>query len=148
MYYASHPIFLSSRAVYILVHNLSKPLDALAEPCIRQGTVDVKLENSNNETNIETLMSWLATVHSVAQVPLNDGIDDDSQHKLPYLRPPVFIVGTHADKPVGDIAVMKKQIQERICGKEYEKHVVRPLYCIDNTRPSSRQPGTMLNCIL
>ena len=49
----------------------------------------------------------------------------------------MFIVGTHADKPIEDIAVIKKQIQERISGMEYEKHVVRPLFCIDNTeRPN------------
>ena len=132
LYYASHPIFLSQRALYILVHNLSKPLDAAAEPCMRQGSNDVKLENPNNETNMENLLSWLATVHSVALA--TDDPDDDAQHKLPYLRPPVFIVGTHADKPVEDIAVIKKQIQERISGMEYEKHVVRPLFCIDNTQ--------------
>ena len=66
LYYASHPIFLSQRALYILVHNLSKPLDAKAEPCIRQGSNDVKLENPNNETNMENLLSWLATVHGVS----------------------------------------------------------------------------------
>ncbi|PFX11535.1 putative serine/threonine-protein kinase roco6 [Stylophora pistillata] len=132
LYYASHPIFLSQRALYILVHNLSKPLDAPAEPCIRQGSNDVKLENPNNETNMENLLSWLATVHSVALA--TDDTDDDAQHKLPYLRPPVFIVGTHADKPVKDIAAIKKQIKERISGMEYERHVVRPLFCIDNTR--------------
>ena len=130
LYYASHPIFLSQRALYILVHNLSKPLDAAAEPCMRQGSNDVKLENPNNETNMENLLSWLATVHGVA--PATDDTDDDAQ--LPYLRPPVFIVGTHADKPVEDIEVIKKQIQERISGMEYEKHVVRPLFCIDNTQ--------------
>ena len=45
LYYASHPIFLSSRALYILVHNLSKPLNAPAEPCVRQGITDMRLEN-------------------------------------------------------------------------------------------------------
>ena len=132
LYYASHPIFLSQRALYILVHNLSKPLDTAAEPCMRQGSNDVKLENPNNETNMENLLSWLATVHSVALA--TDDTDDDAQHELSYLRPPVFIVGTHADKPVEDIAVIKKQIQERISGMEYERHVVRPLFCIDNTQ--------------
>ena len=135
LYYASHPIFLSPRPLCILVHNLSKPLHAAAEPCMRQGSNEVKLENPNNETNMEKLLSWLATVHSVA-LATND-TDDDAQHKLPYLLPPVFIVGTHADKPVEDIAVIKKQIQKRISGMEYEKHVVRPLFCIDNTlRPN------------
>ncbi|CAH3157480.1 unnamed protein product [Pocillopora meandrina] len=132
LYYASHPIFLSQRALYILVHNLSKPLDAKAEPCMRQGSNDVKLENPNNETNMENLLSWLATVHGVSLA--TDDPDDGAQHKLPYLRPPVFIVGTHADKPFEDIEVIKKQIQERISGMEYEKHVVRPLFCIDNTQ--------------
>lgn len=132
LYYASHPIFLSQRALYILVHNLSKPLDAPAEPCMRQGRNDVKLENPNNETNMENLLSWLATVHNVALA--TDDTDDDAQHKLPYLRPPVFIVGTHADKPVEDIAAIKKKIKERISGMECERHVVRPLFCIDNTQ--------------
>ncbi|PFX16502.1 OTU domain-containing protein [Stylophora pistillata] len=132
LYYASHPIFFSQRALYILVHNLSKPLDALAEPCLRQGSDDVKLENPNHETNMENLLSWLATVHSVALA--TDDTDDDAQPKLPYLHSPVFIVGTHADKPVEDITVVKKQIKERISGMEYEKHVVRPLFCIDNTQ--------------
>ncbi|KAJ7358726.1 hypothetical protein OS493_022172, partial [Desmophyllum pertusum] len=41
LYYASHPVFFSSRAVYLLVCNLSKSLNATAQPCARQGIHDV-----------------------------------------------------------------------------------------------------------
>ena len=131
LYYASHPLFLSSRAIYVLVHNLNKPLYAPAEPCVRQGTCDIYLEDPNKETNLENLLSWLATIHSVAQE--KEETDDGAQRRLCYLRPPVLIVGTHADKPAEDTAVMKFHIQKRISDKEYGKHVVRPLFSIDNT---------------
>ena len=58
---------------------------------------------------------------------------DDQEEKLPHLRPPVIIVGTHADKPVEDITTMKSEIQKGIAGREYEGHVVRPVFSINNT---------------
>ena len=108
LYYASYPVFLSSRALYVLVHNLSKPLNAPAQPCVRQGTHDVVLENPNNETNLENLLSWLVTVHSIR--PTGEEMVGNSDGMLPYLRPPVFIVGTHADKPFEDIEAMTSKI--------------------------------------
>ena len=133
LYYASHPLFLSSRALYLLVHNLSKPLHASAKPCVRQGTRDIPLKNPKNETNLENLQSWLATIHSITQV--KEEPDIGAQSRLPYLRPPVLIVGTHADKQsLQDIAEIKLEIQRRISGNEYRKHVVPPLFSIDNTR--------------
>jgi len=131
LYYASHPLFLSSHALYILVHNLSKPLHAPAKPSVRQGTHNIPLENPNNETNLENLLSWLATIHSITQV--KGELDIDAESRLRYLRPPVLIVGTHADKPFEDITMIKEQIQKIISGKEYGKHVVPPLFSIDNT---------------
>ena len=128
LYYASHPVFLSSRAVYVLVHNLSKALDVPAQPCVRQGTHDIILENPNNETNLENLLSWLVTIHSIR--PTGEKMSDGM---LPYVRPPVFIVGTHADKPFEDIEVTTSKIQHGISGEEYEKHVIRPFFSIDNT---------------
>ena len=131
LYYASYPLFLSSRALYILVHNLSKPLHAPAKPCVRQGTHNIPLKNPNNETNLENLLSWLTTIHSITQV--KEEPDIGAQSRLPYLRPPVLIVGTHADKPYVDIRMIKAEIQREISGREYVKHVVPPLFSIDNT---------------
>ncbi|CAH3181780.1 unnamed protein product, partial [Porites lobata] len=132
LYYASHPVFLSSRALYILVCNLSKSLHDTAKPCVRQGSCNVDLENPNGETNLENLLSWLSTVHSVAQMK-RETCDDEEEEVPHYLRPPVIIVGTHADKPFEDIETMKTEIQNAIAGKDYEGHVVRPIFSIDNT---------------
>ena len=131
LYYASHPVFLSSRALYILVCNLSKSLHDTAKPCVRQGSRNVDLENPNGETNLENLLSWLSTVHSVAQ--MRRETCDDVEEEVPHLRPPVIIVGTHADKPFEDIETIKTEIQNAIAGKDYEGHVVRPIFSIDNT---------------
>ena len=131
LYYASHPVFLSSRALYILVCNLSKSLHDTAKPCVRQGSRNVDLENPNGETNLENLLSWLSTVHSVAQ--MRRETCDDVEEEVPHLRPPVIIVGTHADKPFENIEAMKTEIQNAIAGKDYEGHVVRSIFSIDNT---------------
>ena len=138
LYYASHPVFLSSRAVYVLAHNLSKPLDAPAQPCVRQRKHDFVLENPNDETNLENLLSWLVSVQSIK--PTGEGMVARSDRMLPYLRPPVFIVGTHADKPFEDTEVITSKIEHEISGKEYEKHVIRPFFSIDNTGQGKRTP--------
>ena len=131
VYYAAHSVFLSSRAVYIVVHNLSKPLNAPAQPCARQGTHDVTLENPNNETNLENLLSWLVTVHNIRSTG-EEMVE--TPNVLPYLRPPVFIVGTHADKPYEDRKDVSSKILREISSKEYGKHVIRPFFYIDNTQ--------------
>ena len=162
LYYASHPVFFSPRGVYVLVHNLSKPLDAMAEPCVRQGVHDIFLENPNGETNMENLLSWLVTVHG-SRPAGGELVSNTEREDLAYLRPPVFIVGTHADKPVEDINRITSQIQRSISGKEYEKHVIRPFFNVDNTKGNrsmirrmreflgkrllkGQQPGIVLVC--
>ncbi|KAL9961854.1 hypothetical protein ACROYT_G030882 [Oculina patagonica] len=131
VYYVSHSVFLSLRAVYVLVHNLNKDLNAHAEPCAKQGTVEkIVQENPNNQTNLDNLLSWLVSVHCIR--PTTSEADDQKENPL-CLRPPVFVVGTHADKPFNNIVKMEKCIQQSIVGKTYEKHVIRPFFAVDNT---------------
>ena len=130
VYYASHSVFLSMRAIYVLVHNLSKDLSAQAEPCARQGTVDIALENPTNQTNLDNLLSWLVSMHCIR--PTTDEADNQTGNPL-CLRPPVFIVGTHADEPFEDIMETEKCIKRSLLGKTYEQHVVRPFFAVDNT---------------
>ena len=132
LYYASHPVFFSLQAIYLLVFNLSKPLNKLAEPYVRQGRSSYRLDNPSGETNIENLLSWLATVHNITQMR-GENVSDNGQKEANYLQPPVLIVGTHADEPSDQILSVHLEIQKEIERKEYEKHVVPPIFSIDNT---------------
>ncbi|XP_074621186.1 uncharacterized protein LOC141879794 isoform X5 [Acropora palmata] len=129
LYYASHSVFLSGRAVYILVYNLNKDLLATAEPCARQGLNKVLLENPNDETNLDNLLSWLVSVHNIRSAA-NKNVAHQGK-KLSYLQPPVIIVGTNLDQPFKEVKTTEKDIKDSMLDKEYAKHVVS-FFAVDN----------------
>lgn len=131
LYYASHSVFLSARAVYILVYNLNKNLLATAEPCVRQGVNDIRLDNANNETNLDNLLSWLVSIHNIRS-SANKNVAHQ-RRKLPYQRPPVIIVGTNLDQPFEEVATTEKRIKDSIIDKEYVKHVITTFFAVDNS---------------
>ena len=130
LYYASHSVFLSGRAVYILVYNLNKKLQATAEPCVRQGIFDSLLENPNNETNLDNLLSWLVSVHCIRS-DTNKNVPHQG-NKQSYLRPPVIIVGTNSDQPLEEVEITEEVIKKSIVGKEYARHVITQYFRVNN----------------
>ena len=138
LYYASYPVFLTKRAIYLLVYNLNKPLEAEAQPSFKQGGRKVPLRNAYSESNLDNLMSWLASVSTMCSKQKN--ADTKKERELEYLRPPVFIVGTHADEPSkSNIKDIESQIQKAISGKSLAKHVIRPFFAISNKSGSDEK---------
>ena len=137
LYYASYPVFLSSRALYMLVYDLSKDLKDTAQPSFKQGIGEIPESNPNKETTLDNFLTWLVSLSTMCSPKPEENHQQTKAKDLPYCRPPVFIVGTHADKPHQDIKEVESQIKHEISGKDYECHVIRPFFSVDNTQGSS-----------
>ena len=142
VYYVTHPLFLTSRAIYLLVCDLSQNPSDEATPLLKQG-IYTKLEDSfGSKTNLDYLHSWLSSVASLASN------DDEAQtghpsEKLPKKLPPVILVFTHADQPYGgrDSASVAAEIFVFLQGKSYSGHLLDSVFAVDNTKS-----GTLPEC--
>ena len=138
LYYATHPIFFSHRAIYLLVHNLQKNPNDLAEPSFKCGDDIMPLQNCSNETNLDMLLSWLVSVHSIRRPPTDQNFIETCKSNLHCLPPPVLVAGTHADKvSAQQMNDVESQIESSVQGKTYQEHVLVPFYRVDNTQSSN-----------
>ena len=136
VYYTTHPLFLTTRAIYLLAYNLNQDPDEVSPPVKRgfyEDIEDVFCERSN----MDYLDLWMSSVSSLVLE------DEDLQEMLateilPERLPPVFLVCTHADKPFQglDPHVLARKIFGSLKTRVYGKHLV-DFFAVDNTKSGS-----------
>ena len=102
VYYVTHPLFLTLRAIYVLVHDLSRDPCENANPLEKQGMFKTLKDQFCVKTNLDYLDFWMTSVASLACPSDDHEIHSDPKYEmLPEKLLPVFLVCSHADKPHG-----------------------------------------------
>jgi len=102
VYYVTHPLFLTVRAIYCLFYDLNLNPHGIAKPLVKQGVYKKTVESFNLKTNLDYLDFWMMSVGSLASSHYESSDIGPESEVLPAKIPPVFLVCTHADSPYDD----------------------------------------------
>ena len=132
VYYVTHPLFLTKKAIYFLVYDLSLNPHDEAKPLVKSGVYKKTLESFKSlKTNLDYLEFWMKSVASLA----SQG-ERLSSELLPEKLPPVFLVCTHADTPYcgRDPKDLTFEIFGLLKNKPFGCHLHDVPFFVDNTR--------------
>ena len=134
VYYDTHPIFLTKKAIYILTCDLSHDPNQKANAPTKKGMSGKKEDTYCSKTNLDCLNFWMSSVYSLV-CP-----NTIRQGKLsPEMLPPVFLVCTHADEPYRTDKItedLANEIYGSLKEKVYGK-LLKGLFVVDNTKSGS-----------
>ena len=142
VYYETHQLFLTSRAIYLLVYDLSWDPEGSAESMRKQGVFEKIEEKSCTKTNLDYLDYWMTSVSSQSsRIEDHDLSSASTSTVLPNTLPPVFLVCTHSDQPFdgkvsSDLAL---EIYGFLKRKSYGEQLFHDVFKVDNTKSGGRK---------
>ena len=140
VYYETHPIFLTEKAIYILVSDLSRDPDENAIPPVKTGLFEDKVDIECSKTNLDYLDFWMSSIYSLVSPDVLSS-QETAPNVVPRRLPPVFLVCTHADVPFGgsnarDLALTMYGFLQT---KTYKEHLYKDVFVVDNTKSGSEE---------
>ena len=132
IFYDTHFCFLKMQCPYLLVIDLSLPLDDPAQPRYELSGFKRDVPDPFLATNLDHSLSWLTVLARLTTAYCKLPLDDHPEFKLP----PVLIALTNSDrcKSKDDITKVKKRIQNILLEKAFA-NVFQEICVIDNTLP-------------
>ena len=138
VYYNTHPIFLTGKAIYLLVYDLTKDPEGIAEPIEKQGVFRRKVDSECRKTNQDYLHFWLSSV-SALEIQNMGHSESTIRGKLPKRLPPVILVCTHADIAGESAEEIAAQVYGSLEAKPYGEHLYKKYFVVDNTKSGSAE---------
>ena len=131
VFYDTHPIFLTKKAIYILVHDLSRHPYQKADAPVKQGMYEDIEDTDCQKTNFDYLDFWMSSIYSLVSKNTNR-----QKTSSPETLPPVFLACTHADEPYTKKGNPSKKVYGALKDKIY-RDLLKGFFVVDNTKSGS-----------
>lgn len=144
VFYATHPVFLSPQAIFLLVSNLSWSPEDKASPVFHQKLYEPREDKNCIKTNADFLDLWFSTLSCLAasseatEKKVDKMLPDE--WRLPDRLPPVVLVCTHADSPFDpntEPICLARKTYGLLKGKPYSDHLFEHFFTVNNNLSGS-----------